>query len=285
MRRQLAALLALTLAASAGCGKGDKAGGKDKGGDKAKTTAKAAPAGKGKTAAGGKDKGEGKAKAAASAPAGGGKAPAAAASSNPDPAAARPAAAPLPAVIAYADTESALAQLVRDLALAIEDRREADAARLIHTLKLPDHEKWFAERFPKKRATKLVADYDKQREDLGNLALAIRDARKRGLSEIKATRLAAPTDAHAVGYQVAALETLATGDKPTALYSVRLHSPDGSRTFHVWSFVHDAGSFRFVGKMKAAGSENRTPSGRDVNEFTRADAERILAVEKSGDTP
>ena len=58
------------------------------------------------------------------------------------------------------------------------------------------------------------------------------------------------------------------------LYSVRLVDTDRKRSFHLWSFVHFEGSFRYVGKLSAVAK--RWPSGDlDLNEFRMEDAERL----------
>jgi hypothetical protein len=56
-------------------------------------------------------------------------------------------------------------------------------------------------------------------------------------------------------------------------------SEDGKRKFHLWSFVHHEGSFRYVGKLRGVAKE-RTLGDRDLNEYRLADAERLAAQDK-----
>ncbi len=198
----------------------------------------------------------------------------------PDAAVPPPAAAASPTEpVSYPDTESGLSKLIADLLDPLDVwARQAEAARLVESLRLPDPDQWFRSRFGKVPGKKLAAEYGPISDDIGSLALEIRDAKRRGLRNIQVSKLSQAGDPGAVGYQVMALEKASTG---TPLYSVRMRSSDGSQVFHVWSFVHEQGTFRFVGKMKALGSP-RTSSGKDINEYTRDVAERLLAAEKAG---
>lgn len=95
-----------------------------------------------------------------------------------------------------------------------------------------------------------------------------------GRTAVHAERFADAEQPGAVGYQCLALASM---KKRVPLYSVRLTLPDGKRPWHLWSFVHHAGTFRYVGKLR--GVEKRPPpaDGRDPLEYRPSDAGEVKA--------
>jgi hypothetical protein len=45
--------------------------------------------------------------------------------------------------------------------------------------------------------------------------------------------------------------------------------------FHVWSFVHHEGTFRFVGKLQRVADRPPAPGKRDPLEFRQSDQVRL----------
>lgn len=184
-----------------------------------------------------------------------------------------PDARPVPAV-QYDESTEGLTELVTDLIDAVARDDEPDIARLLASLRLPEYESWFPMIFGDQRGAALASAYRPQYEEIGLLVDVLREQRRAGLSEVGVERFQSADAPKATGYQSAALDTMKS---PVALYSVRLSTPSGARTFHLWSFVYEGGTFRYVGKMKAV-TGKPTPEGRDLLEYRLVDAERIRKV-------
>jgi hypothetical protein len=120
----------------------------------------------------------------------------------------------------------------------------------------------------------LLAEQEPQRTGIGWLARHIKGRIESGLVSIRAERFDAPDEPEAVGYQSAALRRMA---RRVPLYSVRFATPDGKKTWHVWSFVHHQGTFRYVGKMRRVADGSPPAHGRDPLEFRLSDAARAKA--------
>jgi hypothetical protein len=120
-------------------------------------------------------------------------------------------------------------------------------------------------------------------EDIGSLGVTLRALVKTDQTKVKVDRFTKADDPGAVGYQVKAIEL---SKKPLELYSVRLTDED-KKVFHVWSFVHEDGTFRYVGKLRELLTDKQRTispvSKHDTLEFTAEDAARIMAVESPAD--
>ena len=154
--------------------------------------------------------------------------------------------------IEYPDTTGGLHQLVTHIAAAIDrgDRRRAVA--LVDSLRLPDPGGWFARVFGRRLGVELAREYADLADDIRELVPLLRSLTGSGNTEILVERFAEPASS-AVGYQKRALERMVNR---VPLYSVRLVEPGSQRGFHLWSFVHDGASFRWVGKMKRVAPED-----------------------------
>ena len=184
----------------------------------------------------------------------------------------------MPAPPSYPETVLGLESLIKALVLAIQSDDAREKARLLASLRLPDPEKWFGAHFDRRAARRLLAEYQPIHDGIGHLVGALKGPVAAGQTTVRAEEFAAPDQEGATGYQRAALEAMV---KPARLYSVRLATADGKKVFHLWSFVHHEGTFRFVGKLRAATGEpgKKTAAGRDPLEYRESDRERISAAE------
>jgi hypothetical protein len=176
----------------------------------------------------------------------------------------------------YPDSVQGLENLMDGLVQAIEDDSSTEMERLLRSLQLPQPDAWFRGHFDGPTADKLLKEYQPVHDGIGHLQRNLKQLIDGGQNQVHAERYDKPDDPAEVGYQSKALAKMKT---PTALYSVRITTPDGKRVFHVWSFVHDQGTFRFVGKMRAAADVPPPPAaGRDPLEFRLRDAARVKAM-------
>ncbi len=109
---------------------------------------------------------------------------------------------------------------------------------------------WFAEVFgaKHKRLPGLVKEYEARAAQLASLPTAIHDRMAAGQTEAQTERFIDADDELATGFQAHALRGM---QKPIALYSLRLMEKDADAGWHLWSFAHVDGQFRFVGQMAA----------------------------------
>jgi hypothetical protein len=184
----------------------------------------------------------------------------------------------------YPASAEGLVALTEDLARA---RRGKDAARaytLTRSLRLEDPKAWFREQFGDTLGAAVAADYDPQHADIERLVDHILELREDGRATASVEKFDAPGDPKAIGYQRAALAKM---KRRVPLYSLRLSPSKKKSGFHLWSFVHLGGSFRYVGKMKpvAEAKTVRGPEGNiDVLEFREADAARLRAAAAGSST-
>lgn len=173
----------------------------------------------------------------------------------------------------YPANGAGLQSLLNDL---LEARQAGDADKtytLTESLRLRDYETWFTEHFGPKLGPTLAADYKIQFDDIQLLADTLQKRRDNGRSQINVERFEGPEDTSATGYQVRALRAM---KPPVPLYSVRLVDDDGKKAFHIWSFIHDGKSFRYVGKMKPIAEPEMTKLG-DLLEYRVVDAKKLKA--------
>lgn len=178
--------------------------------------------------------------------------------------------------INYAESIDGLERLMKDLKTAILADDEAEIALLLASLRLEDDKSFLQKTFGKPLGATLSADYKPLREEIGELAKHLKRKFEDGLRNIESFSFAGKEMQTATGYQNAALEKMLV---KRTLYSVRLLNSDKTQSFHLWSFVHFEGSFRYVGKLSAVASK-RTNNGRDLNELRKEDADRLIAREK-----
>jgi hypothetical protein len=178
----------------------------------------------------------------------------------------------------YPDTVQGLQSLMGHLVTAIQADDPKEEVRLLDSLRLSDPRAWFRATFDAKLADKLADEYQPIHDGIGQLLDTLQTMVSNGQTVPEAEQFAEPDQTGATGYQSAALSRMV---KRTPLYSVRLKTPDGSRVYHLWSFVHDGGSFRFVGKMRKV--EDRPPQrvgGRDVLDYRKGDRARLPADDR-----
>jgi hypothetical protein len=190
----------------------------------------------------------------------------------------QPAAAPAPVVLpvepSYPDTVQGLEGLMGALVKAVREDDAAETSRLLISLQLPAAEGWFREVFGPELGPTLLAEQEPQRTGIGWLASHIKGRIESGLVSIRAERFDAPDEPEAAGYQSAALRRMA---RRVPLYSVRFSTPDGKKSWHVWSFVHYQGTFRYVGKMRRVADGSPPAQGRDPLEYRQSEAARVKA--------
>ncbi len=179
-----------------------------------------------------------------------------------------------PQDLTYEATISGLTRFMRDLRVAIMSKDEPATGLMIASLRLQDYDSWMTTTFGNDLGRALSAQYKPQSEEIGLLVEVLREQFDKGLTEIDVGRYQTKENPSSTGYQSAAIGKMINA---APLYSVRLASKDRKQSFHIWSFVHDKGSFRFVGKLQAVATK-RALGGRDLNEYRISDAERLAAA-------
>ncbi len=173
----------------------------------------------------------------------------------------------------YPDSAEGLSQLIGDIIKYAEDRDTMERAdQLAHRLQLDDHRAWFIEHFGSDLGTTLAADYTKVAESIGQIAGALKKLAADGFTNVKVERFDKPDDPGSLVYQHMALQRM---KKRTSLYSVRVLKKDGSRGFHLWSFVYERGGFRWVGKMTGVASGPDMDGKHDRNELRLRERKQI----------
>jgi hypothetical protein len=175
----------------------------------------------------------------------------------------------LPAEPIYPDSVQGLENLMAALVKAIEEDNTTEKARLLLSLQLPDPRAWFEQVFGAQFAPRLLNEHERTRTGIGWLGSHIEDRIESGLVTIQAERFDAPEQTASAGYQSAALARMV---QRVPLYSVRFASADGKKSWHLWSFVHYQGTFRYVGKLRKASDREPPARGRDPLEYRMSDA-------------
>jgi hypothetical protein len=156
----------------------------------------------------------------------------------------------IPALGQAADSPEALKRLMTDIYAATSAKDDGKSAALIRGLALPDHEAWFRRVFGDAAAAKLVVEYAAMLSRFeGDAGRAFGKVVADGQSDIQVLRFDRAGDPNAVGNQN---DALAAMKSPQPLYSVRFLKPGERAGFHLYSFVHAGGAFRFVGRLAAA---------------------------------
>ena len=178
--------------------------------------------------------------------------------------------------IRYENSNDGLRRLMRDIKTGILAEDEEEIAVLLASLRLEDDESFMKLTFGDKLGATLSAEYKPHREEIGVLAKHLKRKFEDGLSTIETFSFESPDMQTATGYQSAALAEMET---KVPLYSVRFLDSDRKQSFHLWSFVHFEGSFRYIGKLTKVATEKRS-GGRDLNELRIEDAERLITQER-----
>ena len=181
-----------------------------------------------------------------------------------------------PATVTYEDSIQGLESLMGQLVKAIQDDQPTEEARLLASLRLPDPPAWFHKVFDAPVADWLVAEYAPLSEGIGYLQNVLKPLINSGQTAVKVEKFDRAKLTAEVGYQSEALARMRT---PVPLYSVRLTTPDGHKTFHLWSFVYEDGTFRYVGKMRAVLEHPPKTDKRDLLEYRLRDVERVKAMD------
>lgn len=177
-----------------------------------------------------------------------------------------------PAAPTYGASVGGLQELMSALVDAIQEDNAGEKARLLASMRLPDAKAWFAKHFQAKAAGRLLTEYEPQSEGIGHMLSALQTPIGQGRSTITAEVFEAPDQGGATGYQQLALRSMKLR---VPLYSVRFSTPDRKDNFHLWSFVHDDGTFRYVGKMKAISTSPAPAEGPDPLDFRSIDRDRF----------
>ncbi len=189
--------------------------------------------------------------------------------------------APLPepavaGVKAVPDTMEAFHARMEQLLAACRDadtaKGEADARELL----LPDPRAWFAHAFGKDhpQLDALVKDYEDTAALVPTLPRDIRHQFAIGETQLLAERFIDPDDELATGFQAVALDA---ATRPIALYSLRLLKPEAEKGWHLWSFAHVDGRFRFVGHMLPLSPDSADPDLRQLGSRRVKHAKAFLA--------
>lgn len=176
---------------------------------------------------------------------------------------------------AVPDTLAAFHARMQQLIAACKADDAAAAEADARTLLLSDPGAWFARAFGAEhaRVPMLVQEYQAKAEQLPALPGAIRARLRAGQDVLLTERFVDPEDDLATGYQAVALRKMT---RPIALYSLRLMKPDADSGWHLWSFAHVDGTFRFVGQMLALAPESVDGTLRAVGSLRVKDAQEIL---------
>ncbi len=167
-------------------------------------------------------------------------------------------------------TIEGLKQQLTELATALDRGEELSISAHSAALVLPDAQVWFRERFSARTSRRVWNNYEKIANNMGQVSELIAKLRADGLGEPIVARYQKVDDLDAVVYQTKALKAMKITDP---LYSVRYTSPD-KQVFHLWSFVHVGGNFRYIGKMSEI-SKARKVGTYDLNEYRATDADAI----------
>ncbi|MDF1699812.1 MAG: hypothetical protein P1V36_01440 [Planctomycetota bacterium] len=190
-----------------------------------------------------------------------------------------PAEPPEPAADAVPDTLAAfharMEQLIAACKAGEPARAEADARELL----LPDAKAWFTHAFGEgdERVDGLVKEYAVRGAQVTSLPEAIAERLAAGQTAILTERFIDPADDLATGYQTVALRAM---KQPIGLYSLRLMKAEAESGWHLWSFAHVEGRFRFVGTLLALSAGAASPTVRDLGSIRVKDAQEILEARK-----
>ena len=137
--------------------------------------------------------------------------------------------------------------LVEETLAAARAGDQAKLAALIDNLRLPDHRAWFERAFGAQQGSAQAAKYARFLEQF-EPAIEQRFAAlvtQTGL-EVEVSRVAVSPDS------VESVEELPPARSPLTLFAVTIRKPGTEFAPRLAWFVHSAGAFRFVGRMRAS---------------------------------
>ena len=169
--------------------------------------------------------------------------------------------APDPKEVRYENSVVGLEKLAtRLLAAVTDDSKQPVLDSLLYSLRLPDYEKWFEAQFGDELAAPLSKEYKPFHDDIGLMQNVLFDLAKNKQTIVIASSYGEPKPS-AEGLQAKALP-LTNAKKPFRLYSIRFANTSNKRAFHLWYFVHENGSFRYVGKLAQATEIRGKPTSK-----------------------
>jgi hypothetical protein len=168
----------------------------------------------------------------------------------------------------YPDGEEGLKQLATDLMAADGD----DAKKMGENLKLPDPAKFFGDTFGPELGAKLAADYAADAAKLPDIKTFFIMQKVAGRTEMKPLKIEESSDDANV-YQIKAIQGM---KQKVQLWTLLAHKPGETDGTTLWSFAHVDGTFRYLGKMKAA-----NPSPGPLDDFRKGDVMKALQEKSS----
>ncbi|HWP40600.1 MAG TPA: hypothetical protein VNL70_06705 [Tepidisphaeraceae bacterium] len=149
----------------------------------------------------------------------------------------------------YPENSEGLKQLFADLLGAAQERQGQKVYAFMHSLLLPDANKWFTDTFGEEIGRPLAEEYTREMEKFpaAMTGLFLRLANPKDL-KITVTAVEQSDDPNARIHQRFALAAMAN---PVPLYTVRLQKENSSSHITLWSIVYVDGGFRLAGKMES----------------------------------
>ena len=152
------------------------------------------------------------------------------------------------AVHTWPASEAGLAGITKAILDEIRNARQDEAAALLSTFVLPEHDDWFRSVFGPDVGARLALEYSRgTRRMVFELHKLFSECIAQQRTIVAAHRVTREDAEHATGLQQAALEKMLT---PVPLYSVDIVAPGDEHGMHLWSFVHVDGNFRLIGKLR-----------------------------------
>lgn len=178
----------------------------------------------------------------------------------------------------YKAGNDGLRDLMQNLLNAVAAGDRPTARVLARSLEIEDYEAWFGEYFGTELSPSLATEYKEFAGRLPQLVSLLSALRKDGHTAISVEQFDSPDDPAAAEYQSLALKRMI---RATPLYSVRISNKDGTKTFHLWSFVYHDGLFRWIGKTKSLAGEP-IQGEDDLREFRIRDRKAARDIPTEG---
>lgn len=145
---------------------------------------------------------------------------------------------PADAKVAYDASAAGLTQLFTDLLAATSRKDEKALKRLIGSLKLPRHAEW-AKQYLGDRADSFLQEYEQMLPAFDKQVGQVLEARLKEQQTQVMAGTADPKDD----------DRLSKFQQPVTLYWVRMVQPGKPMGYRIYYFVHEGGTFRFLGKL------------------------------------
>jgi hypothetical protein len=147
------------------------------------------------------------------------------------------------------DTAEGLKKVFEDLLAATRAGDQAKVTAMAKNLMLPNPDASFKRLFGDGPGGAVAAQYQRDAAKLeGGLFKEMQLRLKRNQTQVQVDRIEQPNDPKANGNQKRALERM---QMKVPLYSVRMVAPGERLGFHMYSFAHVDGGFRWLGRMDA----------------------------------